>query len=229
MNKIIIAEDIKRFFEKQKSFLDRSNIGIFAITSNDGALDIHRTEKANLIITKLDMPGMSTETLCSAIRKDEALRRVSIIIVCPNDKAEIERSMKCRANAIITMPLNPEDFLEKTHRLLNISKREAYRVLSSIKVEGKSQNKPFFCFLENISASGILLETDNILDIGDTLRCSFFLPNSINIIADGEIVRAIINKNEFEANQYGIRFINLPPEYSAAIEAFIEKESQKER
>lgn len=223
MEKIIIADDIRTLIEKKESFLNRSTIRIFTVTSNEEALNIHTAEKINLIITKLDMPEMSSEMFCSVIRKDEELRKVSIIIICANNKSDIERSSRCRANSIITMPINIEILLEKAQQLLNIAKRECYRVLSSVKVNGKYRNKPFFCHLENISASGILLKTDKILAEGDIVKCSFFLPDSIHIITDGEIVRVVRKTTEFDTNQYGIKFSNLPLDSRAAIEAFDRK------
>ncbi|TAL25179.1 MAG: response regulator, partial [Nitrospirae bacterium] len=209
MKKILIPADIKKLIKKQKSFLDRSHLKIFTMTSNEEAFNIHCAEKANLIITKFDMPGMSSEIFCSLIREDRKLQDVSIILICNNSKADIERTSRCKANAIVTMPLDRTIFLEKAHQLLNISRRESCRIPLSVRISGKHKNRPFLCHLENISSSGILFETDNKLAGGDIMSCSFFLPNSKHIVADGEIVRVDKKEGEFDANRYGIRFSNI--------------------
>lgn len=73
--------------------------------------------------------------------------------------------------------------------VVNIPKREYYRAPISIKVNGKYESKPFLCYSENISASGMLFETDKILSKGDMILCSFILPDSTHIISSAEIIR----------------------------------------
>ncbi len=227
MKKIIIPADIKKLVKRQKSFLDRSHLKIFTMTSNDEALNIHCAEKADLIIIKFDMPGMSSEIFCSLIREDRKLQDVSIILLCNNSKEDIEKSLKCKANATVTMPIERAIFLEKAHQLLNISRRESCRIPLSIRINGRHKNRPFLCHLENISSSGMLFETDSNLVKGDIMSCSFFLPNSKHIVAEGEIVRVDKKEVEFDANRYGIRFINITGESKFAIEIFIEAEAKK--
>jgi len=227
MKKIIIANDIRSLLEKERSFLNRSSVRVFAVNSNEDALDIHKTEKADLIVTNLDMLDMSGEMFCSIIRKNKELCKVSIIVICPSDKADIERISQCRANAFITMPVTPSILLEKSHQLLNIPKREYYRSPISIKVDGRYESKPFLCYSENISASGMLFITDRILLKDDTILCSFILPDSTHIITDAEVIRVDKKITEFDANQYGIKFLNLAAESRSAIEAFIRKNYRK--
>lgn len=223
MKKIVITDDIKALIEKEESFLNRSIFRIFTVTSNEEALSVHRAEKANLIITKLDMPKMSCETFCSVIRNDEGLRTVSIIVVCAGNESAIEKSSKCKANIIIAAPIDRAVLLEKAHQLLNISERESYRVLLGVKASGNYRRTPFLCRSENISASGMLIETDKIFNKGDIITCSFFLPDSTHISTTSEIVRVVEKRDEFDTNQYGIKFYDITPEKRSAIEAFIEK------
>ena len=61
MKKIILDEDIKAILEREQSFLDRSDVTIFSASTNEEILALHRTEKADLIIAKLDTGGMSGE------------------------------------------------------------------------------------------------------------------------------------------------------------------------
>lgn len=223
MKKVIIADEIKSLLEKEKSFLNRSCIRIFTAASNTEILDIHKKEKAELIITRLDVTEMCGEEFCSTIRNDKELCKVSIIIVCSNNKSHTERTSRCRANAFITQPVNPSVLFEKAHQLINIPLRGAYRSPIGIRVDGKYENKPFLCYSENLSTSGMMFETDKILSQGDLILCSFILPDSTHIVANAEIVRIGSKITEFDANQYGIKFSNLNAECISAIEAFIKK------
>ena len=49
--------------------------------TNDDILAVHQAEKVNLIISQLNMPGMKSERLYTAIRKNGELRQVSLIML----------------------------------------------------------------------------------------------------------------------------------------------------
>jgi CheY-like chemotaxis protein len=229
MKKIMIAQDINKILQQKNSFLQRADIKVFTAASNDEALKIHREERVHLIITQLDMPGMASEQFCSLVREDPELRAVSVIMICTNNRAEIEKSSRCRANAVILRPVNPALLLAKAQQLLDISWRETYRVLLSLTVDGNAKDTPFFCRSQNISTSGMLIETDKTLPHGDRVICSFFLPDSMRIQAAGEIVRIPQQATGSTVKQYGIKFLTLTPEARQALEAFVEKKAQKMR
>jgi DNA-binding response OmpR family regulator len=223
MKKIIIAGQIKHLLERETNFLERPDIKIFAAYSNEEVLKIHRAENVDLIITLFYLPGMSMGDLCSKIRTNRDLRRVSVIIFSPDDEKDIALSEQCRANAVMALPVNTSLLLDKVQELLNISSRVSYRVLLSVRLEGNLLGKPFTCNSENISASGILMETNKNLDQGDRIECSLVLPDSTRVDANGEVVRTVKNTTRSDPNWYGVKFSSLMPETKYAIDAFVEK------
>jgi CheY-like chemotaxis protein len=228
MKKVILAEDIKALLEREHSFLNRSDCTIFTASTNEQALSIHRTEKADLIIANLDMPGMSGEMLSSLIRDNKELCNVSLIIICSNTESELKRCLKCRANAFVTAPINNAVLLQEAHQLLHIAPRKSCRVPLSIKISGTSKDRLFTAFVENISVSGMLLHCDTLLSEGDALTCSFYLPDSKHITSDAEVVRILEKVTEHDVNCYGIKFIDLSSDFSSAIEAFVEKKLRRQ-
>lgn len=226
MKKILVTNDVTPIISKEKSFLDREGVNLLMVATNDDVLPVHRAEKTNVIITTLHAPGMKSEELCSAIRADDALRKVSIIMICPDNAADIERSAQCKANVVLTMPVDPAVLLEKVRQLLEISWRESYRVLVSVMIEGSNKDRPFFGRSGNISTTGILIESIKGLEKGDQLTCSFFLPGSAQIKTNGEIVRVMKQAGESKICQYGVRFSSLTAEARSAIEEFVERKSQ---
>jgi DNA-binding LytR/AlgR family response regulator len=186
---------------------------------------VHKAERVDLIITDLDMPDISGDKLCSMIRKDEELKHVSIIIVCTTAASDIERVSRCKANSFITKPIQPELLLDKVAQLLNITERKSYRVLLKVSVNGKSEDSSFFCSSKDISSTGILLQTDRRFAKGDIISCAFFLPDSLRVFVDAEIMR--VGKNHDNTFLYGAKYVDLSPEYRSAIEAFINKRSRK--
>ena len=225
MKKIIIVDQIKRRLELETNFLERPDIKIFTAYSNEEVLKIHGDEKVDLIITLINLPGMCTGDLCSTIRAMKTLRRVSVIVYSPDNEKNIALSERCRANAIMTLPVNTTLLLDRVQELLNVSLRESCRVLISVRREGYLLSKPFTCGSENISATGMLMETHKNLERGDRIECSFVLPDSTRLETRGEIVRVVKNPAQCQYNWYGVRFATLPHEAKCAIEAFVRKKT----
>ena len=163
MKKLLLAGNIQKFMAAGKNILNRADLKIFTTTSCEEALDIHKIEKVDLIITELDMPGISGDKLCSIIRKDEELKHVSIIIVCTAAAVDIARVSRCNANSFMTKPIQPEQLIATVAQLVNIPERQSYRVLLKVSVNGGSVNGSSFCYSRDISATGILLQTEKNL------------------------------------------------------------------
>ncbi len=229
MKKILVADSLKFLIEREKSILHRAEVKVLTAATNDDILAIHRAEKVNLIITQLDMAGINCEQLFSVIRNDKDLRQVSVIMLYADKPADRERAQRCHPNAVLPLPVHSTLLLEKVQHLLNVSWRESYRVLLSVSVEGKGMDNTFFCRSENISATGLLLETERSLNAGDRLTCSFFLPGAKQIKVDGEVVRQMRQSDKSEAKWYGVKFKKPGPECKAAIEAFVTRKALKSR
>ena len=226
MKKIIIAADIYEALQEEQSFLNRSDIKTFTAVTNEDVLAVHKAEKADLIVAKLDTPSMNGETLCSLIREDQDLSRVSMLIVCSNSPSDHERCLSCRANAFFSIPVNNAVLLQEMYQLLHIPPRMSCRIPISVKIEGTLRKMPFTAHIENISTSGMLFRTAAYLSEGDTITCTFSLPGYSRVTANAEIVRVVESKRKKEPHVYGIKFIDLAVESLSAIEAFVEKECQ---
>jgi len=225
MKKILLFRELKSFIHKEKDILNRAEFQIFTATSAEDIVKIHRSEQVDLIILPLDLDGIGAEKICSFLRNDEGLKHVSILIICNNTTTDIARLTNCKANSYVTKPILHEVLMQKVGRLLAIPDRQDYRVLLKVTVKGKSNNDSFFCSSYNISITGMLIETEKALEKGDMISCSFFLPNSDQILTEAEIMRTIsAGRTSF---QYGIRYINLNPRYRAEIEKFIKRRSGK--
>lgn len=229
MKKIIIIDSIKSLLDSEQSVLNRASLKILTARSNEEALDLHRSEKADLIIVNFSTGGMSGEKFCSLVRDDETLRAVSIIMICQDPEIHPEELTRCRANSFITAPVSPDFLIEKAHHLLNIPKRETYRAPISIKVEGETKGRPFLCHAENLSSAGMLFITDKELEKGERLLCSFHIPDSVRIRAEAEVVRVVRRYLDADITEYGIRFSKIKKEFREAIEEYVERIRKQER
>jgi DNA-binding response OmpR family regulator len=211
--------------EQDNSFLNRKDMKVFTAATNEDALKIHRAERVNLIITQLDMPGMPSEQFCSLIRDDANLRSVSMIMVCANTPEAIARSAQCRANAVLLQPVHPLLLMVKAQQLLDVAVRETLRVLLTANIDTHFSNGPFYCCSRNVSATGMLIETETALIEGARLSCLFYLPDAQKIQATGKIVRTIERAPGDDLYQYGLMFTDITPKVKKILENYVNKTS----
>lgn len=222
MKKAIIAQDIHALLEHDDTFLDRTDVQVFTVATNDEVLKVHRAERADLIMTRLDMPGMASVELFQLIREDPVLRTVSTIMACANTPEAIKESSRCRVNAVLLDPLHPVLLMAKAQQLLDIAARESIRVLLGVTVDGRFGQEAFYCRSKNISASGMMIETPRRLAEGARLSCQFYLPDAKKVEATGKIVRIIQIMPGGQGHQYGLMFTDVAPETKKLLSDFVE-------
>ena len=217
MAKILISDNIRKELEEESNFLFRSNIEPLSATTAEEMLEVHRASRVDLIIVDLAMPQMGGDELCATIRRDDALHNVSIIIVTPKRREDLDKCILCGANDYVLKPLHQQELIKKAGELLDVPCRKHLRVLMNIAVIGEAGGD-FYSSSQNISTSGILLESSKVLKKGEQLSLSFFLRlNRISIT--GEVVR--IKQRTPNLFQYGIKFKDLDYKSKQLIEDFI--------
>jgi len=219
MKKILLVNASRYFFDEGKSLLDRKDFQVRLASSATQALQVHRDEHVNLVVSDLDLPEMGGDVLCMRIREEADVRGVSFILICHDRPSDIERASRCGANVFLKVPFSAKTLLGHVEKLLAISVRMGYRVLLRAKVIGSKDDSVFFCTSQNLSATGLLLESDRSLNMGDQITCSFYLPGAAHITAEGEVVRA--EKTPEGKFNCGIRFIMISDEHRNEVEKFI--------
>ena len=221
MKKIIIAHNLLDDIGGSNTIFKRSGITVFPASCSEEILDLHRAKRADLIITDAALPVMGGAKLCSRIRGDAELKYVSIIVV--GDETEVsENSLShCKeagANVVIQRPLEPGMLLWQASQQLVIPIRKDMRVLLRVSIKDLEGSTPFFARSHNISISGMLLETDRVLNLGDRLTCAFNIAHSeITLTCTVERIETAASKR----NQYGVRFTNCDTKALIIIENFV--------
>ena len=202
-----------------KNIMGRADLCIFTAATAEEGLRIHCEEMVDLVITELDLPDMGGEELCSTIRQEQSLASTSIIIVCEDKPEEIRRARRCGANERLLKPVDTERLDDCVGKLLAISTRKDYRIFFKAQILTEHGSRNVLGSTINISVSGLLIESDDLLMAGSRIPCTFTLPGGRQISAVGEIVR--FTRLASRANLYGIRFVSIGPQDQAEIEKFV--------
>ena len=217
MKTLIIAETILSAFERPDSLFKRGFIDVLPASTSEDILDLHRERRADLIITDEELPVMGGAKLCSAIRGDAGLKDVSIILACGADAA----AAQCRdsgANAVIAKPVDPVALFGMVSELIVVPVRKDMRVLLRVNVIGGDSATPFFASSENISISGMLIETASRISKDDRLLCQFYIGHS-ELKTEARVTRA--ESSPAGRFRYGVKFVNPDAKMLVIIEQFI--------
>jgi CheY-like chemotaxis protein len=214
MKKIIFIDRVKQtvgidFFEEVP---DAEFITAY---SNEDALRVQAREKAGVIITELYGSGMNAREFCDRIREDKALRDVSIIVCCRDNEVERAEAVKCRANAVMTLPLRGSLLRRAINEFLSVPARGAFHAQFSAHTSGP-RGLAVACRTENISVTGMLIRADTELRRGDRLLYSLDLAPARSFAMQAEVVRS-------DRGRYGLRFSRLDPAARKAIEALVSR------
>jgi len=224
MKKIIVAESLLPVFDSNNSIFRRGGITLFAAQSSEEIVNLHGVNNADLIVTDLAFPLMGALRLCAAIRHDDQLKNVSIIVTGDNSGESGAQCLESGANAFIPAPVDPVALFSKVSELLLVPQRKDMRVLLRASVKGLEGDESFFAASQNISISGMMLETDRSLAPGDRLTCSFNIAHS-EIKVSCMIVRA--DKASSGRYRYGVTFVNLDTKSLIIIENFVKAQARR--
>jgi CheY-like chemotaxis protein len=217
MKKVVVAKGLNTLFT-QKSILDRGDIKVFTADSNDNLLKICMKEAVDLVVTQLEMPGIRIEDVFATIKKSRELSKASTILVCTDTLAHRERCKQCNANAVFTVPVDTALLHMKIEQFLNVAPRKSYRAMIAVAIAGRFKNHPLPFWTENISASGMLIRTEEPLSAGEGIFFSFFLSDGAHVSGYGEIVRTVEVSSGPRSFLYGIKYTDIDQSARAAIE-----------
>ena len=224
MKKIIVAENLLPVFDSNKSIFRRGGITLFAAQSSEEIINLHSAKNADLIITDQALPLMGALKLCAAIRRDGQLKKVSIIVTGDNSGESGAHCLEAGANAFLPAPVDPVALFSTVFELLLVPQRKDMRVLLRASVKGREGDASFFAASQNISISGMMLETDRSLVPGDRLTCSFNIAHN-EIGVSCIIVRA--DRASSGRHRYGVQFLNLDTKSLIILENFVRAQARQ--
>jgi CheY-like chemotaxis protein len=206
---VLIADDLKFFLEIEKSYLVRGGFEVLAVESGEKAVELAASQHPHLILLDLEMPGMDGAAACAKIRQDPSMAATPIIIMSASGSQKVrERCLKAGCTEFVIKPENPEDLLGIVARVLTVKQRDTERITVVFNVTGTTGEHEVVGRARNLSATGLLLETNTPLQVGAALELKFFLPKTKSSLeVKGEAVRVI--KGADGTLEVGIRFIDL--------------------
>jgi CheY-like chemotaxis protein len=207
--RILLVDDVAAQLELERAFFANERVEI--LTAGDGheALRLVREARPDLVFVDESMPGLLGHEVCSAVKGDEVLRDIPVVIVTgATDDASIEACMASGCDDYLAKPVEKRALLHVAEKFLDTRRRRPTRMLVKIAHVGLDLGATpdaFFGYTVDLSDRGLLLETDEPLRPAQELDLQFFLPRSGDkVMARGTVVREIA-REAGDPPAYGVR------------------------
>ncbi len=116
---ILIVDDSRVQSKLLKDLLQNRGYLVRAAADGREALDMAREKKPTLIISDVVMPIMNGYDMCLALKQDEALREVPVILLTSlSDTSDIVLGLMARADYYLTKPYSPDYLLDTIKEVL---------------------------------------------------------------------------------------------------------------
>ena len=171
--------------------------------------------RPRLIVVDRDLPW--AVRIVSALREDPTTRGLSVVVMARGDFDAVEvELLECGANAILRLPAGPE-WSTRLQRLLDVPVRKETRFPVSFQVEATSDgNGAATAQALNLSASGVLIETEVPLHMQDEVQLRFGLPVTVEPMpVHGQVVRLAA------PSRFGVEFRRLGDKESRRIQGYL--------
>jgi CheY-like chemotaxis protein len=221
--KVLIVDDTPGGLAPLREILTQPQLMVMEATSGRQALEIHRREQCDLIIMDVQMRGMDGEQVTKAIRAESAIRDVSILLFSDAARTGLrERCLACGANDYVAKPFRTAELMARVWPLVNVAVRKPTALLAHVDLEKDERViESFVARVVNVSTSGLLLEADVLLTIGQAVRVKFFVPGSSVQISG----RAAVTRRTDGAGtnvRWGVRFLTLEPSMRQVLRDYVE-------
>lgn len=217
---ILLVDDADLFLHVERMIFQRTGARLLMAKTGAEALELANRERPDIVLLDLILPDISGDRICEQIKKNPLTSGTPVLIVTAYGKPEeMERCRRSGCDGFVTKPIKHHELLARVALLLGIPHRHSMRILVRVEVQADTPQESFFGTSTDMSKSGMFLETDKQLPLGEQVSIRFFLPGHLEISVRGEVVR---EDRQPAVAGYGIQFLKQEP----LLERFIDSKAR---
>ena len=116
---VLIADDEPNIVISLEFLMKREGHVVSVARDGPAALEAIRSGRPDLVLLDVMMPGLSGFEVCQAVRADEALAGVKILMLSAKGRdTDIAKGSALGADAYMTKPFSTKELAEKVRELL---------------------------------------------------------------------------------------------------------------
>ena len=116
---VLIADDEPNIVISLEFLMKREGHRVTIARDGDAALEAIRRERPDLVLLDVMMPGKSGFEVCQAVRADESLATVKILMLSAKGRdTDLAKGSALGADAYMTKPFSTRELADKVRELL---------------------------------------------------------------------------------------------------------------
>lgn len=169
MPTILIADESPFFLNVYRSFLRQSGAVILEARSAEGAKEVIRQKKPDLVYMAYDLSDQNGADCCKFLKDSPALSSIPIILICDNEtSSQLKESRAAGCDGVLIKPLVRTSFIDIGNILIT-GIREIRRPCHVI-AQCASHEAEFTAHGLDISKGGIFLESGKSIELNEKIR-----------------------------------------------------------
>jgi putative two-component system response regulator len=142
-SRIMIVDDEQFNILVVRRFLELEGYRDFiSVTDSTRAIDQIRSEKPDLVLLDIMMPEVSGLDILSALRADESLRQIPVLILTAKVDAETKKqALELRAMDFLAKPVDPNDLVPRVRNALIVKSYQDRLASHAEELEAKVQRR----------------------------------------------------------------------------------------
>ena len=117
--KILIADDEPNILISLEFLMRREGYEVLVARDGDEAIEVLRRERPALVLLDVMMPKRTGFEVCQALRADEALRDVRVLMLTAKGRdTDVAKGLGVGADAYMTKPFSTKELVQKVREML---------------------------------------------------------------------------------------------------------------
>lgn len=222
--RIVLTETPDFLLGSLGPILARANFHIERIPRAQEAIERLVAEPYDSVITSFPLMSVSFRTFLVTLRKPPSASANAKLLVTVDDdhRGEVSPYLVERGIDEVVSPL--EDPLLVQHavsNILGVAPRAAVRLVLRLEAALEAGPKSLFCTSVDLSTSGALIESDDVLPLGTHATLKLFLPDVREPVAvNSQVVRHADPRYD-RARGFAVRFLALDPVVREHLDRFL--------
>jgi len=123
---ILIVDDVSDTREMYAFYFRKQGFTVFTALDGRNALDVAMTQRPDVIVMDLSMPGMDGIAVTRALKRDARVRHIPILILTGYPMRAVQEGvLEAGADGFLTKPCLPDDLEQHVRRLLDAGPQRA--------------------------------------------------------------------------------------------------------
>ena len=121
-HKVLVADDEPNILISLEFLMKREGYQVLVARDGHAALELIRRERPALVLLDVMMPGKSGFEVCQAVRADESLNGVKILMLTAKGRdTDRAQGLGLRADGYMTKPFATQDLAARVRELLALA------------------------------------------------------------------------------------------------------------